>query len=67
MQDLIEARLNRLRQIAQGLNPDQLPETELEVVFGSELDLSLSRELNEERELVEEIWGQISYFQLETN
>ena len=57
MQDLIEARLNRLRQIAQGLEPNQLPETELELVFGSDLDLSLSNELNEERELVEDVWG----------
>ena len=66
MQDLIEARLNRLRQIAQGQEPDQLPETELEIIFGSELDLSLANELNEERDLIEDIWG-ISYFQLETN
>ena len=61
MQDLIEARLNRLRQIAQGQEPAPLPESELEKVFWAELDQNLAYELEDERELIEDVWGLTHY------
>lgn len=57
MQDLIEARLNRLRQIAQGQEPDALPEAELEQVFWQDLDDELAEELN----IIDDVWGQTHY------